>query len=119
VVRLDGQNRETQKVRLVEHPLPSGEVLVIGRSNQEIEELAEIVGRALALGLLPAFALAVAIGMGVELACSRPLSDVNRESNVSLRAICASACRPAGAMTRSTSSPSASIGCWARLKVSS
>src|SRR5229473_2359695 len=28
VVRLDGQNRETQKVRLVEHPLPSGEVLV-------------------------------------------------------------------------------------------
>src|SRR5580704_19727077 len=32
------------------------------------------------------------------------------------QAICASACRPAGAMTRSTSSPSASTGCWARLK---
>jgi signal transduction histidine kinase len=78
VVRLDGQNRETQKVRLVVHPLPSGEVLVIGRNNQEIEEIAEIVGRALALGLLPAFALAVAIGMVLSLRALARLTDVNQ-----------------------------------------
>jgi len=78
IVRLDGQNRETQKVRLVVHPLPSGEVLAIGRYNGEIEEIAEIVGRALALGLLPAFALAVAIGMVLSLRALDRLSDVNR-----------------------------------------
>jgi signal transduction histidine kinase len=78
VVRLDGQDRETQKVRLVVHLLPSGEVLAIGRYNGEIEEIAEIVGRALALGLLPAFALAVPIGMVLSLRALGRLSDVNR-----------------------------------------
>jgi len=79
VVRLDGQGRETQNVRLVLHPLPSGEVLAIGRSNGEIEEIAEIVGRALGLGLLPAFALAVGIGMVLSLRALDRLTDVNRK----------------------------------------
>ena len=67
VVRLEGGGRENQKVKLAAHPLPSGEVIVIGRNIDEIEEIAEIVGRALALGLLPAFLLAVAIGMVLSL----------------------------------------------------
>jgi signal transduction histidine kinase len=79
VVRLDGQDRETQKVRLVVHLLPSGEVLAIGRYNGEIEEIAEIVGRALGLGLLPAFALAVGIGMVLSLRALDRLTDVNRK----------------------------------------
>ena len=78
IVRLDGQVRETQNVRLVVHPLPGGEVLAIGRYNGEIEEIAEIVGQALALGLLPAFALAVIIGMVLSLRALDRLSDVNR-----------------------------------------
>src|ERR1019366_1666228 len=78
VVRLDGQNRETQHVRLVVHPLPDGDVLALGRNNEEIEEIAEIVGRALALGLLPAFLLAVVIGMVLSLRALDRLSDVNR-----------------------------------------
>ncbi len=78
IVRLDGQVRETQKVRLIVHPLPDGEVLVIGRYNGEIDEIAEIVGRALALGLLPAFILAVGIGMVLSLRALNRLSDVNR-----------------------------------------
>jgi signal transduction histidine kinase len=78
IVRLDGQARETQNVRLVLHPLPGGEVLAIGRYNGEIEEIAEIVGQALALGLLPAFALAVIIGMVLSLRALDRLSDVNR-----------------------------------------
>src|ERR1700694_4673827 len=47
VVRIDGGEREMQKVRLAAHPLPGGEILVIGRNIDEITEIAEIVGRAL------------------------------------------------------------------------
>jgi signal transduction histidine kinase len=79
VVRIDGGEREMQKVRLAAHPLPGGEVLVIGRNIDEIAEIAEIVGRALALGLLPAFGLAVAIGMVLSLRALGRLSDVNRQ----------------------------------------
>ena len=49
----------------------SGENLVIGRKIDEITEIAQIVVRALALGLLPAFILAVLIGMVSEPACSQ------------------------------------------------
>jgi signal transduction histidine kinase len=78
VVRLDGGEREMQTVRLAAHPLPSGEILVIGRNVDEIAQIAEIVGRALALGLLPAFALAVAIGMMLSLRALGRLSNVSR-----------------------------------------
>src|SRR6266581_4654615 len=57
----------TEELRLFAHPLPSGEVLVIGRNIDEIADIAGIVGRALALGLLPAFGLAVAIGVVLSL----------------------------------------------------
>jgi precorrin isomerase len=67
VVRADGRGRETQDARLAAHRLPGYEVLVIGRNIDAIYEIAEIVGRALGLGLLPAFALAVAIGMVLSL----------------------------------------------------
>ena len=53
-------------------------MLVIGRNIDEIAEIAEIVGRALALGLLPAFVLAVVIGMVLSLRALDRLSDVNR-----------------------------------------
>jgi signal transduction histidine kinase len=79
VVRIDGAEREMLKVRLAAHPLPTGEVLVLGRNIDEISEIAEIVGRALALGLVPAFALAVAIGMVLSLRALGRLSDVNRQ----------------------------------------
>ena len=39
VVRLDGGDRENQKVKLAAHPLPSGEILVIGRNIDEIAEI--------------------------------------------------------------------------------
>jgi signal transduction histidine kinase len=79
VVRLDGRDREMQAVRLVVHPLPSGEVLVSGRNIDELSEIAEIVGRALALGLLPAFGLALAIGVVLSLRAHNRLSEVNRK----------------------------------------
>jgi signal transduction histidine kinase len=78
VVRVDGPVRETQKARVAAQPLPGGEILVIGRNIDEIAEIAEIVGRALALGLLPAFGLAVAIGALLSLRAHNRLSEVNR-----------------------------------------
>jgi signal transduction histidine kinase len=78
VVRVDNRGRETQTVRLVKHILPDGSILVLGRNNDEIDEIAEIVGRALALGLLPACALALVIGTLLSRRVVARLSDVNR-----------------------------------------
>jgi signal transduction histidine kinase len=78
VVRLDNRGRETQEVRLAAHPLPGGEVLVMGRGIDELPEIADIVSRALALGLLPAFGLAVTIGIVLSLRAHDRLSEVNR-----------------------------------------
>jgi signal transduction histidine kinase len=78
VVRIDGAERETQNVRLAAHPLPNGEVVVVGRNIDEIGDIAEIVGRALALGLLPALGFAVVIGIVLSLRGLERLSEVNR-----------------------------------------
>src|SRR5258708_14500534 len=78
VARIDGGEREMQKVRLAMHPLPSGEILVIGRNIDEIAEIGEIVWRALGLGLLPAFAVSVAVGRMLALPALDPPSAVNR-----------------------------------------
>ena len=78
VGRLEGGDREMQNVRLAAHPLPGGEFLVVGRNIDEIDEIAEIVGRALGLGLVPAFGLAIAIGMVLSVRALGRLSDVNR-----------------------------------------
>src|SRR3984893_2340982 len=78
VVRLQGGDRENQKVRLAAHPLANGEVLVIGRNIDEIAMIAEIVGRALALGLLLTFGLAVAAAMVLRSRDHDRLLEVNR-----------------------------------------
>jgi signal transduction histidine kinase len=78
IVRIDNRGRETQKVRLIAQPLPGGEVLVIGRNIDELPDIAAIVARALALGLLPAFGLALAIGMVLSKRALNRLSEVNR-----------------------------------------
>jgi signal transduction histidine kinase len=78
VVRLDGGGREFQKVRIAAHPLPSGETMVIGRNIDEIVQIAEIVLRALALGLLPAIALAVVVGIVLSLRARRRITEVNQ-----------------------------------------
>jgi len=78
VARVDNRGREMQNVRLVEQVLPNGDSLVIGRNVDELAGIGEIVGRALALGLVPAFVLAVAIGMALSFRAHERLSEVNR-----------------------------------------
>ena len=78
VVRVDNQGRETETVRLATERLPDGEVLAIGRNIEEVAGIANIVRRALMLSLLPAFGLAVVIGLVLSLRARRRLSEVNR-----------------------------------------
>src|SRR4029077_15206326 len=78
VVRIDIHGREMQNVRLAEHPLSNGEVIVIGRGIDELAEIAGIVRRALTLGLLPAFGLAVGVGMVLSSRAHERLSEINR-----------------------------------------
>src|ERR1700690_1149013 len=75
VVRGDNRRRETETVPLATERLPDGEILAIGRNNDEIAGIANIVRRALALGLLPAFGLAVVIGLVLSLRARRRLSE--------------------------------------------
>src|SRR5580692_6697876 len=78
VVGLDGGGREFQKVRIAAHPLQSGETMVVGRNIDEIVQIAEIVLRALALGLLPAIMLAVVVGIVLSLRARRRITEVNQ-----------------------------------------
>jgi signal transduction histidine kinase len=78
VVRVDNQGRETETVRLATERLPDGEVLAIGRNIEEVAGIANIVRRALMLGLLPAFGLAVVIGLVLSLRARRRITEVNQ-----------------------------------------
>ncbi|HTC04016.1 MAG TPA: HAMP domain-containing sensor histidine kinase, partial [Xanthobacteraceae bacterium] len=78
VVRVDARGRDMENVRLATTLLPSGETLVIGRNVDDIAEIATIVRRALMLGLLPAFVLAVGIGLVLSWRAQNRLSEVNR-----------------------------------------
>src|SRR5260370_40522070 len=44
VDRIDESGREKQAVRLIARSLPNGNVLVIGRNVDEVEEIARVVG---------------------------------------------------------------------------
>jgi signal transduction histidine kinase len=63
IIRLDGGERRAQAVRVAVYSFPGGRTLVIGRQIDEITEIADIVVRTLALGLLPSFILTIIIGM--------------------------------------------------------
>jgi signal transduction histidine kinase len=78
VVRVDGGTRQSEKVRVVAHALPSGDVIVIGRNIDDLAEIAKIDGWALVLGLVPAFGLAVVIGLVLSSRAQDRLSEVNR-----------------------------------------
>jgi signal transduction histidine kinase len=78
--RMDGSGREKQRVRLIARNLSDGNVLVIGRNTDEIEEVAEAVGRALALGLVPAVLLCIAFGVALNVRAQRRIIEVNERA---------------------------------------
>jgi signal transduction histidine kinase len=77
VDRIDGSGREKQAVRLIARSVPDGNVLVIGRNADEIEEVARVVGRALALGLIPAVLLCIAVGVALSARARKRIVEVN------------------------------------------
>jgi signal transduction histidine kinase len=75
--RLDEDGREKQTVRLTSRSLPNGELLVIGRNVDEVGEIARVVGRALALGLVPAVLLCLAVGVALSARAGRRIIEVS------------------------------------------
>jgi signal transduction histidine kinase len=64
-------------VRLIAQKLPDGDVLVIGRNVDEVEEIAHVVGGALALGLVPAVLLCLAVGVALNGRARKRIIEVN------------------------------------------
>jgi signal transduction histidine kinase len=57
--------------------LPNGDVLAIGRNVDEVGEIARVVGRALALGLVPAVLLCLAVGVALSARARKRIVEVN------------------------------------------
>src|SRR6202022_4450098 len=77
VDRIDESGREKQAVRLIARSLPNGDVLVIGRNVDEVGEIAGVVGRALALGLVPALLLCLVVGVALSARARKRIVEVN------------------------------------------
>jgi signal transduction histidine kinase len=81
LMRITAGDREPQTVRAVGIRLTSGDVLLIGRDAQEVRWTAAIVGRALALGLLPATCLALLAGAWLSLRAKRRIEVMRRQAS--------------------------------------
>jgi signal transduction histidine kinase len=77
VDRMDQFGRERQSVRLIARSLSTGDVLVIGRNVDEVADIASVVGRAVALGLVPALCLCLAAGALLSIRAQRRIEEVN------------------------------------------
>jgi signal transduction histidine kinase len=77
VERIDEGDREKQAVRLIARTLPNGDVLAFGRDVDEVGEIERIVGRALALGLIPTVLLCLAVGVGLSARARKRIVEVN------------------------------------------
>jgi signal transduction histidine kinase len=77
VVRMDGSDRKKQTVRLIARSLADGSVLVVARNLDEVEEIADVVSRALALGLIPAVLLCIVVGVALSARARKRVMEVN------------------------------------------
>src|SRR5229473_596073 len=77
VDRIDQSGRQKQAVRLIARSLPNGDVLVIGRNVDEVGEIARVLGRALALGLVPTVLLCLAVGVALSARARKRILEVN------------------------------------------
>ena len=77
VDRIDQSGREKQAVRLMARSLPNGDTLLIGRNVEEVGEIARVVGRALALGLIPAVLLCLLVGVALSARARNRIMEVN------------------------------------------
>jgi signal transduction histidine kinase len=76
-IRLDPNGPEQMTVRAVARTLPNGNVLVIARNIDELKQLAEVVARALMLGLPFALGLGLLIGMVLSVRAQKRVDEFN------------------------------------------
>ena len=79
IVRIDERGREEQSVHAAARQFSDGTILVVGRDIDELHEIAEILARTLALGLIPALVLAVGAGILLSHRANRRVDAVNRQ----------------------------------------
>jgi signal transduction histidine kinase len=77
VDRTDESGSTRQVVRLIARKLPNGDVLAIGRNNDEVAEIAHVVSAAFALGVVPAVLVCLAIGIILNARARRRIVEVN------------------------------------------
>jgi signal transduction histidine kinase len=77
-VRVDPMGRERQSARATARRLDDGTTIVFARDVDEVTRFAEIVGRALALGLLPALCLSAAAGALLSIRAQKRVDVVNQ-----------------------------------------
>jgi signal transduction histidine kinase len=77
VDRMDESGSERQAVRLIALRLPNGDVLAVGRSVDEVAEIAHVVGEAFALGVVPAVLLCLAVGVVLSARSRQRIVEVN------------------------------------------
>ncbi|MGF6311657.1 signal transduction histidine kinase [Bradyrhizobium sp. i1.8.4] len=73
----DENGSTRQAVRLIARKLPNGDVLAIGRNNDEVTEIAHVVSGAFALGVVPAVLLCFAIGVILNARARQRIVEVN------------------------------------------
>src|SRR3982075_3125571 len=76
-VRIDQNSPKEMTVRAIARRLPNGNVLVIARNIDELKELAEVVARALILGLPFALGLGWMIGMVLSVRAQKRVEEFN------------------------------------------
>jgi signal transduction histidine kinase len=78
LMRIDNRGRERQTVRATGRTLPNGDILVVGRDLDTLDEIAEIVGRALVLGLVPALCLGIGTGVLLSRRAQKRVEEVSK-----------------------------------------
>ena len=78
VLRAPAAGPQTHVIRAIAQRLPDGGALVIGREVDEAREISQVVGQALALGLLPAFCLCLLAGAWLSMRAQKRVEEVNQ-----------------------------------------
>ena len=78
VARIDQRKPGDPLVRAIGRRLPDGSVLVVGRNVDETRELSQVVGEALALGLLSLFVLCMVAGAWLSVRAEKRVEEVNQ-----------------------------------------
>jgi signal transduction histidine kinase len=78
VARAERKELGDPLIRAIGQHLSNGDTLMIGRNVDETGEISQVVGEALALGLLPAFCLCLLAGAWLSLRAQRRVEEVNQ-----------------------------------------